>query len=90
MTALADYVPQPPEWMQEAVCTQVDADLWFPDKGGSSRPAKNICRACPVQAECLEHALEAHELFGIWGGVSERDRRKLARIALPTDTGDAA
>jgi WhiB family redox-sensing transcriptional regulator len=55
--------------------------VFFPEKGGSTREAKRICGECPVRAECLEYALEEDERFGIWGGMSERERRKLKRLA---------
>lgn len=69
--------PQPPEWTLDALCAQVDADMFFPEKGGSTREAKRICAMCPVAAECLDYALEHDEGFGIYGGMSERERRKL-------------
>jgi WhiB family transcriptional regulator, redox-sensing transcriptional regulator len=77
MTALT----LPPEWMRSALCTQVDPDLWFPEKGGHdmSRQPKRICRECPVIAECLSYALEHEEMFGVWGGTGERERRKILR-----------
>lgn len=65
------------DWQLEGVCNQVDPDLFFPDKGGSTATAKRVCRSCPVQAECLEYALINDEAFGIWGGMSERERRRL-------------
>jgi WhiB family redox-sensing transcriptional regulator len=66
-------------WAAEALCAQVDGELWFPDKGGSTREAKAICAQCFVQAECLTWALTTHEGFGIWGGKSERERRVLQK-----------
>lgn len=71
-----DLTPAP--WMANAVCAGVDAELWFPEKGGTNQAAKAICRRCPVIAECLEYALARQEL-GIWGGTSERERIALAR-----------
>ena len=68
-------------WASEAKCLQADPDTFFPEKGGSTREAKRICADCPVRSECLEHALEQDEKFGIWGGLSERERRKLKRLA---------
>ena len=68
-------------WASEAKCLQADPDTFFPEKGGSTREAKRICAECPVRSECLEHALEHDEKFGIWGGLSERERRKLKRLA---------
>lgn len=65
-------------WVADALCAQVDVgDIWYPDKGGSTREAKQICAHCFVQAECLDYALTTGERFGIWGGFSERERRKL-------------
>lgn len=85
---------QPPEWMIDGLCAQVDPEIFFPDKGGTTTPARSICNAgCPVKAECLAYALERGERFGIWGGLSERERRKLARaaaLATPALQGSAA
>ena len=62
-------------------CTAEPEDF-FPEKGGSTREAKKVCRACEVRTECLEYALQHDERFGIWGGLSERERRKLKRQAV--------
>jgi WhiB family redox-sensing transcriptional regulator len=62
-----------------ALCGQVAPDMWFPDKGGSSKPAKDICHKCPHESECLEEALGRDERFGIYGGKSERERRVIVR-----------
>lgn len=66
-------------WAEEALCSQVDAGMFFPEKGGSTREAKTICRSCDVRAECLQWALDRGETHGIWGGLSERERRRLTR-----------
>jgi WhiB family redox-sensing transcriptional regulator len=71
----------PPGWMTGGVCAQVDPDLWFPEKGGSTRQAKALCARCPVRPECLAYALAHDERFGIWGGASERDRRRMKPTA---------
>ena len=55
-----------PSWTEEANCKGADADLFFPERGASTRKAKAICRACTVQDECLEYAVEQSEKFGIW------------------------
>ena len=68
-----------PSWTEEANCKGADADLFFPERGASTRKAKAICRACTVQDECLEYAVEQSEKFGIWGGLSERERRRIKR-----------
>jgi WhiB family redox-sensing transcriptional regulator len=61
------------------LCAQVDPEIFFPEKGGSTRDPKRVCRSCEVRAECLDYALEHEERFGIWGGMSERERRGLRR-----------
>lgn len=63
------------DWRSEGLCTQSDPDLFFPERGGSSREAKRICNDCPVRSMCLDWALNNGERFGVWGGTSERDRR---------------
>lgn len=62
-----------------ALCAQVGDEFWFPEKGGSTKEAKKICFQCEVRAECLQDALDHDERFGIWGGLSERDRRRLKK-----------
>jgi WhiB family transcriptional regulator, redox-sensing transcriptional regulator len=64
-------------WQDKARCAEVDPERWFPEKGGSVREAKRVCRSCEVRPECLDYALEHGERFGIWGGMSERERRRL-------------
>ena len=66
-------------WQDEANCLGVDPDLFFPERGASTREAKEVCRGCVVRLHCLEYALVNGEKFGIWGGLSERERRKLRR-----------
>jgi WhiB family redox-sensing transcriptional regulator len=65
------------EWRQDALCAETDPEAFFPEKGGSTREAKRVCSGCSVRAECLESALTNDERFGIWGGLSERERRRL-------------
>jgi WhiB family redox-sensing transcriptional regulator len=65
--------------MEEGVCAQTDPEAFFPEKGGSTREAKAVCRVCPVREACLNYALDRQERFGIWGGLSERERRQLER-----------
>jgi len=70
------------DWQERALCSQTDPEAFFPEKGGSTREAKKICTGCEVRAECLEYALAHDERFGIWGGLSERERRKLRKGAV--------
>jgi WhiB family redox-sensing transcriptional regulator len=69
-------------WQERALCAQTDPEAFFPEKGGSTREAKRVCTSCEVRAACLEYALSNDERFGIWGGLSERERRKLKRRAV--------
>jgi WhiB family transcriptional regulator, redox-sensing transcriptional regulator len=64
-------------WRLDALCAETDPEAFFPEKGGSTREAKRVCASCPVRMECLEFALGNDERFGIWGGLSERERRRL-------------
>ncbi|WP_368861802.1 WhiB family transcriptional regulator [Frankia gtarii] len=79
---LGDLLGEVMEWQERALCAQTDPEAFFPEKGGSTREAKRICSGCEVRAECLEYALENDERFGIWGGMSERERRKQRRRAV--------
>ena len=66
-------------WMADGNCASVDPDLWFPDRGGSARDVKAICRGCEVIDRCLQYALTNRERYGIWGGKSEMERQKLLK-----------
>jgi len=68
---------QDDDWRQDALCAETDPEAFFPEKGGSTREAKRVCAGCSVRDECLESALTNDERFGIWGGLSERERRRL-------------
>jgi WhiB family transcriptional regulator, redox-sensing transcriptional regulator len=69
-------------WQERALCAQTDPEAFFPEKGGSTREAKRVCLGCDVRSQCLEYALAHDERFGIWGGLSERERRRLKRLAV--------
>lgn len=65
---------------EAAVCSETDPEVFFPEKGGSTRQAKKVCtESCDLTDECLAYALDKKERFGIWGGKSERERRKLLK-----------
>ena len=76
MSILRLRVP-PADWRWLALCAQVGGDLFFPEKGESARPAKAICARCTVRRPCLEFALEHEIRHGIWGGLSDHQRRRL-------------
>lgn len=67
------------DWRIDALCRQVGGEEFFPEKGGSTVAVKRICARCPVKDECLEYALDNDERFGVWGGKSERERKKIQR-----------
>jgi WhiB family transcriptional regulator, redox-sensing transcriptional regulator len=78
-------VPEDLSWMDRGRCAETFPDAFFPEKGGSTREAKRVCRNCEVRAECLEYALEHGDeswaRHGIWGGMSAEERRRLKRAA---------
>ena len=78
---LLDGYAEEAGWQERALCAQTDPEAFFPEKGGSTRDAKRVCEACPVQSACLDYAMSKDEKFGIWGGLSERERRRLRRLA---------
>jgi WhiB family redox-sensing transcriptional regulator len=76
-------VGEAPEWQKQANCRGVDPDLFFPERGASTREAKEVCRGCVVREDCLEYALANRERVGIWGGLSESERRPMRRARRP-------
>lgn len=66
-------------WQDRAACAGMNTNLFYPQKSVNSSTAKKICRHCTVSNECLIYALKTEEDFGIWGGKSERERRKLRK-----------
>jgi WhiB family redox-sensing transcriptional regulator len=93
MEHLANLFPSEEQqtWQRQANCMGVDPDLFFPERGASTREAKEVCRGCVVREDCLEYALANGEKFGIWGGMSERERRRIRRRrALQRRAGGAA
>lgn len=66
-----------PAWREQAACAYVDPDLWFPEKGGSTREAREICSQCPVRGECLHDSLIHRDMHGVWGGLTVEERSPL-------------
>lgn len=71
--------PLPDGWQEEAACRDADIELFFSLDDDDQRAAQELCRSCPVQQECLRFALENREMYGIWGGMQESDRRSVIR-----------
>lgn len=82
---MGDGVRDRPAWMFDALCSEYPPATFFPDERDKNsaithvRRAQMICARCPVIDECAKHALDNHEMYGVWGGYSERDRRKIWR-----------
>lgn len=78
---LAELIDRP-AWMDDALCREHPEVAFFLERGEDARPAKAICRSCLVREECLAYAIDhSSALQGIWGGVSDRERRRLRRVA---------
>ena len=80
----------PTPWMADGLCAQTDPEIFFPpDEPGrrhSAEPARRICRNCPVQAECLDFALNQENLYGIWGATTPNQRTRLRRKRIDVDS----
>lgn len=74
---LLTVAAEPPTWRAHANCRDVDLALFYPGRGEPAGPAKDVCAGCPVREQCLECGLL--ERFGVWGGASERERRRIRR-----------
>lgn len=70
----------PPDWRLSAGCQYTDPDLFHSEDPGQTWHAKRVCASCPVREECLEYALSAGEKWGVWGGLSERQRQRLFAV----------
>jgi WhiB family redox-sensing transcriptional regulator len=73
------------DWRSSGLCAATDPDLWFAVGAVEHREAKSICRRCPVRSQCLAYAMEAPVDHGIWGGMTERERRRYRRKAANGD-----
>ena len=67
------------DWRAHGLCARTDPDLWFAPGALEHREAKRICRACPVRMACLQYAMETPVDHGVWGGLTERERRRRRR-----------
>lgn len=70
------------DWRDRAACLGCDTNLWYGERGGDytvSRQSKAVCFACPVRQQCLDYAIDNNEEYGIWGGLSETERRAFKR-----------
>ncbi|MEU6809865.1 WhiB family transcriptional regulator [Streptomyces sp. NPDC046831] len=73
--------PADTTWQAQALCAQTGADFFFPEPGSSVREAKRICGMCDLRSACLDYALRNDERFGVWGGLSEKERLALRRVS---------
>lgn len=79
ITSPGTITDTPDEWMTDAVCAEVDPDSFFPEKGEKSREARKLCNTCPVATECLAYALRHDIRYGLYGGLTARERHALRR-----------
>lgn len=66
-------------WRERGACKGLDPQVFYPESDEEAEEAKTVCRGCSVQTACLEHALAAREKEGVWGGATERERRRIIR-----------
>jgi len=66
------------EWKTQAACYDADPDIFFPDIGENIREAREICSRCHVQEQCLDYAMRNHIEFGVWGGLSVKERERFS------------
>jgi WhiB family transcriptional regulator, redox-sensing transcriptional regulator len=66
-------------WVVFAACADIESDIYFSTDPADERSALALCATCPVRDECLEYALDARERYGVWGGTTEKERRRLVR-----------
>ena len=64
-------------WRELAACRGTDLEVFFPERGETAGPARQVCAACPVRQPCLDYAITNRITHGIWGGLAERERRPL-------------
>ncbi|MFE2040657.1 WhiB family transcriptional regulator [Streptomyces sp. NPDC059477] len=78
---LDSLTPAAAAWQDQALCAQTGSDFFFPEPGSSVREAKRICGMCDMRRACLDYALANDERFGVWGGLSEKERLHLRRTS---------
>lgn len=71
--------PEASKWWDLGACRGLDAAIFYPDDDAEAQAAKTVCESCAVQQTCLDHALSFREKAGVWGGATERDRRRIIR-----------
>ena len=79
VSLFADRLTDRESWQDDANCKGVDIDIFFSLDETDQKQALELCKACPVQPECLRDAIEQREMYGIWGGMRESDRRSIIR-----------
>ncbi len=71
--------PQDTKWWGLGACRGLEAAIFYPDDEQEAQAAKAVCDGCAVKSDCLDHALTFREKSGVWGGATERDRRRILR-----------
>lgn len=74
---LSDFAAPRPAWQAQGACRTVETAVFFLERGGDPRPARETCDGCPVKGPCLEYAMADRSLMGMWGGTSHRERMRM-------------
>lgn len=64
-------------WREDALCQETDPEAYYPEAGGSGTTAKQVCLNCPVRRSCLDYAVDSRQRWGIWGGLGQKELRRL-------------
>ncbi len=72
-------IPRGANWKDYGACKGLEPDLFYPEDDADAGEAKAVCEVCNVRVACLEYALQTHEKQGVWGGATERERRRIIR-----------
>lgn len=78
------------DWQTHAACRDANIEKFYSGEPDDTREAVRVCRSCPVRRPCFEAALDRGEIFGVWGGTTERERRRMLREAARAGTSTAA
>lgn len=84
---LTGYEMIPTDWMEHAVCRGLDTNIFYPSRGEAASPAIAICATCPVTQQCADYAVAIRQKHGIWGGLTEANRRRIERPTKPHKYG---
>lgn len=76
---IQQIIPEEDKWWDQGACRGLDAAIFYPDDEVGAQSAQAVCADCAVRVSCLDHALNSREKAGVWGGATEKDRRRMIR-----------